>query len=481
MYSTTRALNLGLTVFVALATSVFAAEQESTKSPPNIVVVLCDDLGYGDLSCYGHMKIKTPHLDRFASEGLRLTDCYASAPVCSPSRCGLLTGRTPIRLAVDDWIPPGSEMHMAREELTITTLLQKKGYATAIVGKWHCNGKFNSTEQPQPSDHGFQYWFCTQNNADPSHLDPVNFVRNGKEVGKQTGYSSTIIVDESIRWLRKHSAPVADGNVDKKAASQPFCLFVWFHTPHEPVTTASEFTKRHADIGNPKQADYFGNVEQMDHEFGRLMSELDKLGNRDNTLVLFTSDNGPETLNRYRTADRSYGTAAPLRGMKLHLYEGGIRVPGLARWPGHIQAGSVSAEPVSNVDFLPTCCELAGIPLPTDRALDGTSLVPLFRYSDPAKQSPLTRKQPLYWQYQRAIGPNKIAVRDQDWKLLADDSMTKFELYNLRQDRQEAQNLAADPQHAANLASLKSKMAAIYQDVLADRPDLKPPVVKPRK
>ncbi len=155
---------------------------------PDIVIVLTDDLGYGDLSCFGHPNIKTPNLDRFATQGIRFTDCYAAAPVCSPSRCGLLTGRTPTRLGVYDWIPEKSPMHLQRSEQTFAKLLQQTGYATAHIGKWHCNGLFNSPAQPQPNDHGFDHWVATQNNSLPSHKDPVNFVRNGQPVGPLAGF-----------------------------------------------------------------------------------------------------------------------------------------------------------------------------------------------------------------------------------------------------------------------------------------------------
>jgi arylsulfatase A len=169
---------------------------------PNILVILCDDLGYGDLGCFGHPTIRTPHLDRLAAQGMRLTSCYAAAPVCSPSRAGLLTGRAPVRLGVYDWIAEGSPMHLGKGELTVATLLKRAGYATCHVGKWHCNGRFNSPEQPQPGDHGFEHRFSTQNNAAPSHENPTNFVRDGRRVGPLRGYSCQLVADEAIGWLR---------------------------------------------------------------------------------------------------------------------------------------------------------------------------------------------------------------------------------------------------------------------------------------
>ena len=174
-------------LLLAVAGCAATGVSETPDRSPNFLVILCDDLGYGDLGCYGHPTIKTPHLDRLAAQGMRLTSCYSSAPVCSPSRVGLLTGRTPSRVGVYDWIPGNHPMHMGRNEITVAQLLKQGGYDTAHTGKWHCNGKFNSPEQPQPGDHGFDHWFSTQNNASPSHENPKNFVRNGEPVGPLEG------------------------------------------------------------------------------------------------------------------------------------------------------------------------------------------------------------------------------------------------------------------------------------------------------
>ncbi|MBS0202221.1 MAG: sulfatase-like hydrolase/transferase [Planctomycetes bacterium] len=418
----------------------------------NFVVVLCDDLGYGDLGCFGHPHIKTPHLDALAGEGLRLTDCYAAAPVCSPSRAGMLTGRIPNRLGVYDWIPANSPMHLQSREITIARLLKDAGYSTCHVGKWHCNGLFNSPEQPQPRDHGFEHWFSTQNNAAPSHKDPVNFVRNGNRVGPLTGYSSQIIVDEAISWL---------GQQNK---SKPYLLMVWLHSPHEPIATANPYIEQYASVAtSPLQAEYFGNVTQLDYEVGRLLKTIDQRGDRDRTLVYFSSDNGPETLNRYKGSERSFGSPSPLRGMKLHMYEGGIRVPGIVRWPTVIKTATNSAEPVASYDLLPTFCQIAGVKPPAERALDGTSLLPLFEGRSP------TRTRPLYWQYDRAIGgENKVALRDGDWKLLANADLSKFELYHLKSDLSETRDLAVS--EPARVAELSAKLKQLHEDVKNEGP-----------
>jgi len=424
----------------------------------NFLVILCDDLGYGDLACYGHPVIKTPNLDRLAREGMRLTDCYAAAPVCSPARAGMLTGRTPYRSGIYDWIPGNSPMHLQSGEVTVATLLKSAGYATCFVGKWHCNGRFNSPDQPQPDDHGFDYWFATQNNARPSHHNPTNFVRNGKAVGPLEVYSSTLIVEEAISWLAARDR------------DRPFCLFVWFHSPHEPIATAKEFVNQYPDARPLDRAVHHGNVTQMDHEVGRLLQTLDDANLRAGTFVLFTSDNGPETLNRYRGANRSYGSPGLLRGMKLHMYEGGIRVPGIIRWPGRTRAGQVCPQPVNGTDLLPTLCAISGSPLPSDRPIDGASILPIF------EGRPIERKVPLYWQYDRAISEPKTAMRQGDWKILANAPPSQFELYNLSRDPGETTNLAAkQPQR---LQAMAATLSRLYGEIKAEGPTW-PVVEKP--
>lgn len=356
-------------------------------TPPNVLLILCDDLGYGDLGCYGHPKIQTPHLDRLASEGLRFTAMYAAAPVCSPSRAGLLTGRTPNRCGIYDWIPEKSPMHLRRSEITAARLLRDRGYATCHAGKWHLAGTLDGS-QPTPGDHGFDHWSSTQNNALPSHENPVNYVRNGKPAGPLKGYSAALAADEAIAWLKRR---------DK---SKPFLQMVWFHEPHEKIATAPEFVARYPGVSK-EEAFYYGNVTQIDHACGRLFQALDEEGARENTLVLFLSDNGPRT--------GGAGVTGGLRERKLWLYEGGIREPGIVRWPGVVKPGTVSGEPVSFLDVLPTLAELAGAAPPKDRAIDGASIVPVL------KGGVARRKAPLHWHYFNTQGRPKSALRDGDW------------------------------------------------------------------
>ncbi len=421
----------------AAAASCFGAG----SAPPNFLVLFCDDLGYGDLGCFGSPAIRTPHLDRLAEEGVRFTSCYASAPVCSPSRGGLLTGRTPYRLGITDWIPAGSPMHLRRGEITVAALLRQAGYATALVGKWHLNGLFNSPDQPQPGDHGFDHWFATQNNAAPSHRDPDNFVRNGKPAGKLEGFSCDLIVDEAIRWL------------DGPAAGRPFFLHVCFHEPHEPIDSPEALVEQYPGARKRGEALHYANVANLDQAAGRLLAALDRRNLAANTLVFFSSDNGPETLNRYPGAWRSHGSPGPFRGMKLHLYEGGIRVPGMLRWPGRAAPGQICDEPVCHTDLLPAFCEAAGVAPPRGRAIDGVSLLPLL------SGLPLRRERPIYWEYGRALGAPKAAIREGDWKLLAHGDGKTFELYHLRADLTERHNLAErEPERVRKMAAALLEM-----------------------
>lgn len=434
------------------------AAAAETQSPPNFVVFLADDLGWGDLHCYGNRWIKTPNLDRFASQGVRFTQCYSACGVCSPSRSAILTGRTPYRNGVYRWIPENHYCHLRTSEITIAELLKTKGYATCHVGKWHLNGYFNSPKHPQPSDHGFDYWFATQNNAYPSHKDPENFVRNGKPVGKLKGYSAHLVVREAITWLKNHRDP-----------NRPFYLQVWTHEPHLPIETDPKYRRLYARFKDIGLQQHHGNVTQLDAAFGELMQALDELGLTENTVVFFTSDNGPEGqgIPDYNhpgsQRDRTRGSTGGLRGRKRDDYEGGIRVPGIVRWPGHIRPGTVSHVPVIGSDIFATICEIAGIPLPKDRVIDGASMVPAF------EGKPIKRTRPLYWRTRIASPTCRVALRIGDWKIVADDKLTRFELYNLRYDWRETADVK--DQYPEVFARMKKTLIEMDREVLSEGPD----------
>ena len=459
-------------VFTCSISLVLCAEERQ----PNIVVFLCDDLGYGDLACYGHKTIQTPNVDRLAVEGIRFTDFYSTAPVCSASRAGLLTGRIPSRIGVYDWIPANHGMYLPKSETTFAARLKEAGYDTAMSGKWHCNGKFNAPEQPQPNDQGFDHWFATQNNAAPSHENPTNFVRNGTQVGRLEGYSCQLVVSEAVNWLEK-----------RPGKNRPFCLFITFHEPHEPIASPPELVEKYRAAGavKPGEAEYYANVENMDAAVGRLVEYLKQREYWNNTLALFSSDNGPETLNRYRGAERSHGSPGDLRAMKLWMYEGGYRVAGIVTWPEKIKPGQVSNVPVGAIDCFQTFCAAAQIDPPTDRVYDGANLLPLFQ------GEALDRTKPMFWYYLNALGEPRVAMRDGDWKLLATlegnplpgalgrhsaewfaelktANLGRFELYNLVTDLSEKQNLGStEPE---KLAEMKRKMETLFREVQQDAP-----------
>jgi arylsulfatase A len=438
---------------LALLTFAPITARAAAQAPrPNIIVLLCDDLGYGDLSCFAHPTIRTPNLDQLARDGTKFTHAYSASPVCSPSRAGLMTGRTPNRLGIRDWIPPQTGIFLRPAEVTVAQLLKKAGYRTLHAGKWHLNSRTNGSE-PTPGDAGFDHWFYTQNNAAPGHLNPTNFIRNGVPAGPLTGPSSHIVVAEAMKWL--------DESKTTAAKDQPFFLNLWFNETHEPVAAADEFLALYPDETNPDRRHYYGAAAQMDAAVGKLLAYLDAHGLRDNTFIFFTSDNGPETLLRYPAAKRSYGSPGPLRGMKLHITEAGYRVPGIMRWPGHVPAGVTSPEPICNLDFLPTACALAGIAPPSDRALDGANLLPLFA------GQPVARPHPLYWQYDFAIStPWTVSLLDGRWKLLANAALDQFELYNLDDDIGEKQNLAA--REPARVKAMTATMRALHAQVAAE-------------
>ncbi len=319
------------------------------------------------------------------------------------------------------------------------------------------NGHFNSPKHPQPGDHGFDYWLATQNNAEPSHKDPTNFVRNGKPAGPLKGYSAPLIVSEAIDWLRRRDP------------RKPFYLNVWTHEPHLPIETDPRLM-----VGYPASAgegirQHHGNVSQLDEAFGSLMAALDELGLATTTIVFFTSDNGPEGTGEPdrqhpgSQQDRNRGSTGGLRGRKRDCDEGGIRVPGLVRWPGHIRPGTVSNVPVIGTDIFSTVCAIAGVPVPSDRTIDGADIRPAF------EGRPVTRARPLYWRTHIAAPSCRAALRIGDWKIVADEDLTRFELYNLAADPRETTDLAA--KEPTMFARLKQALVRMDAEVKAEGPD----------
>ena len=324
---------------------------------------------------------------------------------------------------------------------------------------------FKKPKQAAPNDQGFDYSLGTDNNASPNHLNPVNYVRNGKEVGKIEGYSCQIVVDETIQWMNRIEA-------DKN----PFFACVWYHEPHTPIASPEELVKKYQAKYpklSRKEATYYANIENVDIATGRLMTHLKKIGIDDNTMVMITSDNGG--LHKFSNGD--------LRGKKSNVWEGGHRVPGIFRWPGKIPAGQKSDVPVSGVDFLPTVCELTETELPKVK-IDGTSIVDLLI----GKTESLKRERPLYWFFYR-MNPG-LTLREGRWALVAEtnDSQrpkthpliaedmqfiknsepVKFMLYDLKKER--SQKTDVSQQYPEVLDRLKKKMTEMHKDVLSESP-----------
>lgn len=467
-------LLIGLTWFSALT---------AAESKPNIIVILCDDLGRGDLSAYGHPIIETPHLDSLAAEGILFTDCYASAPVCSPSRAGLFTGRNPNRAGIYDWIANGP-VHLRDSEITLPSLLQQANYETMLSGKWHLNGAFNKPDQqPTPTEHGFDYWFATHNNASPNHENPRNFVRNGQPVGVMEGFSSSIVVAEALDWIDH-----------RPKSKSPFAAFLTFHEPHAPIASPPDLVAKYQPQETiPGQAEYWANVSQMDRAVGELLEGLESRDLTEDTLIFFTSDNGPEPWMRYPGVWNGHGTPGEvdgiaLRGMKLDVFEGGIRVAGILRWPGHVKPGQVVKEPICATDLLPTLVDIAGGNLPRNHHLDGTNFRSLLE-----NDAPLIRQTPLFWYYYNARGYANFALRDGDYMMLARHDGEKYregtpyspdrfeavgrsgirghELYNLRQDPMEVVDLA--DQEPTRLNRMKQTLDTLIADMQKTMPSWK--------
>lgn len=437
--------------------SSLACGSKGKRKRPNFLIFMADDLGYTDLSCFGSQQIKTPVLDRLAEQGTRFTHFYASAPNCSPSRAGLLSGRYPVRAGIYSYIPPQGPMHLKNDEITLASLLSGAGYDSAHMGKWHLCSDLENNRFPSPADHGFSYWFATENNAVPSHANPENFIRNGKAMGKINGYACQIVADEALRWLQS--------GWDRQA---PFFLNVWFHEPHRKVAAPAGLVQRHQ--GHPN-ADYFACVENMDSAIGRVLSWLEDGGLYRDTVVLFCSDNGS-----YRP-----GSNDDFRGRKSFVFEGGIRVPAIIRWPGVAQKGSVSTQPVWNIDILPTFCRAASVELPHNRKFDGVDWRPLFRHKT------LQRRSPMFWFFYRTHPA--WALRSGKWMLTAYAServppghsirpshmeyiktieFSRFELYDISADPAQTKNVAAKQPQV--FERLRRQLVDTHQQVIEKSP-----------
>jgi arylsulfatase len=374
------------------------------SSPPNFVVIFADDLGYGDLGCYGAKDIRTPNLDRLAAEGMRFTSFYAAQAVCSASRAALLTGCYPNRIGIQGALGPNARTGLHADEWTVAEVLKTRGYATAIFGKWH----LGDAPEFLPTRHGFDEYFGLPYSNDmwPFHPDYVNLPADAAQ--RKRGYPDLPLIEGERVVIRpvtaEHQAQLTTWYTERatrfleRHQDRPFFLYVPHSMPHVPLFVSDKFKGR-------SKAGLFGDViEELDWSVGQILDTLARLRLEERTLVLFASDNGPWLLYGNHA-----GSAGPWREGKATMFEGGVRVPCIARWPGHIPAGRECTELAATIDVLPTLAKLAGAELPPGRRLDGRDLGPLLR-GEPGARTP----HEAYWYfYDRSLH----AIRSGPWKL----------------------------------------------------------------
>ncbi|MBO0857155.1 MAG: arylsulfatase [Chloracidobacterium sp.] len=427
------------TSFTCVVLIIFATAF-SARTKPNIIFIQADDLGYGDLSCYGQRKFKTPNIDRLAADGMRFTQYYAGSTVCAPSRSALMTGQhtghTRIR---------GNARHpLAQEDVTVAEVLKSAqvatggGYRTALIGKW---GLGEAGTTGVPNRQGFDYFFGYLNQRHAHNYYPTFLWRNEERIklrnvvpdeDAEGSGNSTNRIDYTHDLIAEDSLKFIEGN-----SGGPFFLYLAFTIPHAN-NEAKNKGMEVPDLGEFANKDWPGQerakaamITRMDRDVGRLMALLKKLGIDENTIVFFTSDNGP---HREGGVDPDFfDSNGPLRGIKRDLYEGGIRVPMIARWPKRIKAGSVSDQVWAHWDFLPTAAEIAGVKPPSN--IDGISML----------NALLGRRQRnhefLYWEFhERGFAQ---AVRMGDWKAVRKSPDSQLELYDLKTDLGEQDNVAA--------------------------------------
>jgi arylsulfatase A-like enzyme len=433
-------------IIIALASLLVIAQGANADAPahrpPNIVLIVADDLGINDLGCYGRTDQSTPRLDRLAREGVRFTNAYAAQSVCSPTRAALMTGKTPARLHLTTFLTgrpdarsqlllhPNIDMQLPLAEVTIAESLRGAGYATACIGKWHLGGAGFL-----PTDQGFDTYFPGTMNTKPSASE-----------GGKGEYELTSVAERFVEANRE----------------RPFFLYLPHNSPHIPLAARPDLIEKHQSAFNPV---YAACIESLDDTVGRLLDKLESLALTESTLVIFTSDNGGLHVREAPFSPATHNT--PYRAGKGFCYEGGILVPLIVRWPGHASAGREIATPVISTDWTPTLLEAASLKPTT--SLDGVSLVGLIEGREPLAPRTLYWHQPHYMnQGSRPSG----AIRDGDWKLIEHYEDGRCELFNLAADPSEASDEAA--RQPARVAELRGKLEKWRRDVGAQRNTVNP-------
>ena len=421
----------GIGAAAAVTGAARSVAQDGRAGRPNLIVVFTDDMGYGDLSCYGHPTIRTPNLDRMAAEGVRLTSFYAAAPFCTPSRVALLTGRYPVRTGQYGNLGPNSKGGLSTNEVTMADALKELGYRTMCIGKWH----LGHTAGYRPTERGFDHFFGLpySNDMIPPWVQtdqPMHLFRDTQPVEQHPVDQDTL----TERYVAEAT------NFIRSSRGQPFFLYLPHSMPHLPVRTSDQFRGR-------SRAGLYGDViETIDWGMGEILQTLKEQGLDENTMVVFTSDNGPWLNLPSRMLQEGNerwhaGSPALLRGHKGNTYEGGMRVPCIARWPGSIPAAQVSADIASTLDLFTTLVETAGGIVPQDRPIDGKNILPFLQGTTP---SPVT-------EFLYCRSNHLEAVREGKWKLrlsrhargdLPKDEPLTPELFDLDVDPSEQYNVA---------------------------------------
>ncbi|MEZ4905373.1 MAG: arylsulfatase [Spirosomataceae bacterium] len=432
-------------LFFTVIFSISISRGFSQIQRPNVILILADDLGYGDLGCFGQKQIATPNIDKLAKEGMIFTRHYAGAPVCAPSRCALMTGKHVGHTSVRGNQPKGQLIK--ENETTLPEVFKKAGYTTACIGKW---GMGNAPEPNDPLLHGFDYHYGYVNMWHAHNFYPEFLYQNAKKIkleGNVTGIIPPGDFPEGV-GLAKERAKYAPDEFDREVGQfiddhqkSPFFIYYAINTPHGN----SEFKVGGMEVPDHKRFDYkdwpepekgFAEmITKLDESVGKIVTRLKALGLDENTLILFTSDNGPH--NESGHSAYYFDSNGPFRGFKRDMYEGGIRMPFIARYPQKIKAGMISSHISAFWDFLPTVCDLIKVPQPT--GIDGISFLPTL-----LGQKKQATHNYLYWEFYEEGG--KQAVLQDNWKGIKlntnDTTKTTFELYDLSNDPAELQNIA---------------------------------------